>query len=412
MRPHNKKSAFTLIELLVVIAIIAILAVVVVLTLNPAEMMRQARDSNRLSDLSTLNSALGTYQAQGGNSLGTPNTVYVSIPDPTLTGSATSTCASLGFPALPPGWTYQCTSPEDYRNANGTGWISANLSSVAQGNILSQLPIDPVNQTSTDLYYTYVTNGSQYQLTAHFESQKYATQEIQSGGVDPTMYTTGTNLSLAPFVGGLVDYLPFTEGSGTIAYDKSGFGYNAVVATGTPTWISSCPADSHCLSFAGNSGLNIAGNASSAFNIFPGSRTFVVWLNLTSGNGYAVEQYFGGANQGNLMINPAYVVATYDSAANQHSCSLQSFVSGTWTQVAVIQTRAPNGGSSLTVYVNGVQTCSVGGYSVTSVPPAMFSLGFRGEVGDGFYTGSMDDVRVYDRALSPAEIMALYNAEK
>ena len=51
---HNSpKKGFTLIELLIVIAIIAILAVVVVLVLNPAELLRQSRDSQRLSDIST-----------------------------------------------------------------------------------------------------------------------------------------------------------------------------------------------------------------------------------------------------------------------------------------------------------------------------------------------------------------------
>ena len=49
----SSRSAFTLIELLVVIAILAILAVVVVLVLNPAELLKQSRDANRLSDMQT-----------------------------------------------------------------------------------------------------------------------------------------------------------------------------------------------------------------------------------------------------------------------------------------------------------------------------------------------------------------------
>ncbi|KKW47096.1 MAG: hypothetical protein UY99_C0042G0007, partial [Parcubacteria group bacterium GW2011_GWA1_59_11] len=43
------RSSFTLIELLVVIAIVAILSAVVIITLNPAELLKQSRDSNRLS---------------------------------------------------------------------------------------------------------------------------------------------------------------------------------------------------------------------------------------------------------------------------------------------------------------------------------------------------------------------------
>ncbi len=56
-------QAFTLIELLVVIAIIAILSVVVVLSLNPAEMLRQSRDSNRVSDMDTLSHAISLIRA-------------------------------------------------------------------------------------------------------------------------------------------------------------------------------------------------------------------------------------------------------------------------------------------------------------------------------------------------------------
>ncbi|MBI2888821.1 MAG: prepilin-type N-terminal cleavage/methylation domain-containing protein, partial [Candidatus Liptonbacteria bacterium] len=55
---NSSKSAqekgFTLIELLVVIAIVAILAVVLILTLNPAQILAQSRDSTRISDLNTV----------------------------------------------------------------------------------------------------------------------------------------------------------------------------------------------------------------------------------------------------------------------------------------------------------------------------------------------------------------------
>lgn len=58
-----QRKSFTLIELLVVLALVAILSVVVVVTLNPAELLKQARDSNRLSDLATINTSLNLFSA-------------------------------------------------------------------------------------------------------------------------------------------------------------------------------------------------------------------------------------------------------------------------------------------------------------------------------------------------------------
>src|ERR1700735_5064577 len=108
MLSSSQQDAFTLIELLVVIAIIAILSVVVILTLNPAQLLQQSRDSNRLSDLSVTNSALGVYAAQGGSSLGSSSLVYVSIPDPSATTTAGDACQGLGLPTAPSGTTYFC----------------------------------------------------------------------------------------------------------------------------------------------------------------------------------------------------------------------------------------------------------------------------------------------------------------
>jgi prepilin-type N-terminal cleavage/methylation domain-containing protein len=189
----SPRNAFTLIELLVVIAIIAILAVVVVLTLNPAEMLRQARDSNRLSDLATLQNAINLYNAdQGGAngySLGSSGVTYVSVPDPTATTTAGSDCSGLGFPA---GGTFHCPASSTYKNASSTGWIPINFQNISSGAPISNLPVDPTNTTSSNLYYTYQTDGLTFKLRAVPESQKYLVQ----AGAGQTSFTTGSNLAL------------------------------------------------------------------------------------------------------------------------------------------------------------------------------------------------------------------------
>lgn len=189
-------SSFTLIELLIVIGILAVLVAAVVVTLNPAQLLAQARDAQRIQDLSSLSSAINTvYVLDQTVSFGTASTVYTSLPD------SSSTCGSWGLPSLPSGWSYHCSPTSTLQNTNGTGWIPVNFQS--NGTVgLSVLPIDPTNSSSTGLYYTYITGGS-YELTAVFESAKYKQGGGQNrastdGGVYANLYEVGTNLTLAP----------------------------------------------------------------------------------------------------------------------------------------------------------------------------------------------------------------------
>ena len=189
---NKNRGSFTLIELLVVLALVAILSVVVVMTLNPAELLKQARDSNRLSDLATINTALNLFSADVTSGfMGTSTTVYVSIPD-----NASSTCGSLGLPALPTGWNYNCVTTANLKNTDGTGWIPVNFQRISSNSPISQLPIDPQNTTSSNSYYTYIAGGS-WKLTAiSMESQKYIAQGSTDGGTAPSSFEMGNDMNL------------------------------------------------------------------------------------------------------------------------------------------------------------------------------------------------------------------------
>ncbi len=187
----NKRGSFTLIELLVVLALVAILSVVVIMALNPGELLKQARDSNRFSDLSTINTALNLFSADvSTGSMGTPTVVYVSIPD------ISSTCANLGLPTLPTGWQYNCVTTANLRKTDGTGWIPVNFQKISSNSPISQLPIDPINTTTSLNYYTYMSGGS-WKLTAvSLESQKYIVQGNTDGGTAPASFEMGNNMNL------------------------------------------------------------------------------------------------------------------------------------------------------------------------------------------------------------------------
>ena len=200
----NKKSnkGFTLIELLVVIAIIAILMVTVVITLNPGQLMAQSRDSNRLSDLSTLKTALNLYLADVATttSIGAPGTCFMAS-STNGTAPATTFC-SVWFTGS------SAVTLNGSRAINGTGWLPVNFSAISSGAPFSQLPIDPVNSygssAQTSFMYSYAvsaTGTSMFKLDAHMESAKFkngGTNNVCStdGGVDSGSYETGPGVGL------------------------------------------------------------------------------------------------------------------------------------------------------------------------------------------------------------------------
>jgi prepilin-type N-terminal cleavage/methylation domain-containing protein len=173
------KKGFTLIELLIVIGILAILATAVVLVLNPAQILAQARDAQRISDLSSVKSAIALYLA----------TV-------TSTPSMTAGPRSTAFTSCHFG---TCTLPAttDLTKVDGNGWVGVNLTLTSGGSSLGALPIDPLNN-STSSQYSYKADATllTFELDGVLESQKYAPLMANDGGTNSAFYEIGTSLSL------------------------------------------------------------------------------------------------------------------------------------------------------------------------------------------------------------------------
>ncbi len=195
---NNTQKGFTLIELLVVIAIIAVLSVVVILTLNPAEILRQARDSNRISDMSTLKSGLSLFLADVATSseaLGVAGRCYMYFAG---ANTATSTCVAwFATNTISPPLTATSTS----KSTNGSGWIPVNLNAISSGAPFGNLPTDPAQNDGIH-FYSYIPNAaSGFKLATKMESTKYSfggSGDIVStdGGNDTRTYETGSVISL------------------------------------------------------------------------------------------------------------------------------------------------------------------------------------------------------------------------
>lgn len=189
---HKSLTGFTLIELLVVIAILAVLMLTVVVTLNPVELLRQSRDTNRLSDMATLKTAISLYMADVATStnLGAVNTCYASVAAAPCTAAATggfinSVVAVLGSSTT--------------RTVNGTGWIPINFNLISAGAPVSQLPIDPLN-TTVHFYGFEASGTSIFKLAMSTESTKFSTNgtadvESTDGGTYNNYYETGPGVA-------------------------------------------------------------------------------------------------------------------------------------------------------------------------------------------------------------------------
>lgn len=399
----TSRDAFTLIELLIVVAIVSVLALVVVLVLNPGQLLLQSRDSNRISDLDALQSALNFYitdQAVNGTvSLGSTNTVYVSIPDPTATSTVGDHCEGLGLPILPSTYSYHCAASSTFRLVNGTGWVPVNFAAVTVGSPLGQLPTDPVNQSSSRTYYTYTTDGTKFELTAVLESAKYklgGSNDVigTDGGTLATVYEKGSKLGLEPLDYGdssLVGLWTFDEGSGSVAYDYSGNNAAGTITNGTWTTGKIGGAILFSSTNVSTPSLGIPSN---------GPGTFAAWIDITTS---ATSK--GSAN---YLFSNLYQHQANNFLYNNGGADYFGVVPTTNAWHHVTLTWIGNSATSI-LYLDGVK------YGVTV--QASTNVGSLGNVNIGgtavgYFSGLIDDVRIYNRALSAAEIQAMYNGGK
>ena len=404
---YFSRSSFTLIELLIVLAVLSILSITVILTINPSEFLKQARDSTRLSDMANINSSLNLFVVDSPDaSLGTASTTYISIPDPTATSTAGTQCQGLGLSELPSGWTYHCAATSTYRNTDGTGWVPVNFQSMSFGSTLGTLPIDPINTTTSGNYYTYTPGGS-FVLTATPESNKVRTTQANqiTGAI-----TAGTDLTLSPLFnsGGLVGYWKFDEGTGASSTDSSGNGnYGSWNGTLGNQWTTGKIGGAGQFNGTDNN-ISVGGTVNTSLKSSINTTnqvTYSVWIKPAA----VSTQAIGWAFYNGIWIDSNSKLVGEFNVGNVREGASTRYLLPSWNTWyhAVFTGDAVNGNWKF--YVNGIKV-EQGSFSSGTItwPYATFYIGG----GSGNFNGAIDDVRLYNRALSAAEIYALYSATK
>ncbi|HEY4499997.1 MAG TPA: LamG-like jellyroll fold domain-containing protein [Candidatus Paceibacterota bacterium] len=422
---HHQTISFTLLELLLVIGILGIFAVVVILVLNPAELFNQARDANRIAEILNINKAIKIYQTLGGSVQGIPNIVYISVPD------TSPTCANLTLPALPSGWQYQCKTLDNFRKMDGNGWIPVNFTNISASSPFATLPVDPINSAQQNLYYAYVNGGviESWILTTMLQSEKYLKEQATiDGGSDPGRFEVGSNATLWTTATSLVGYWDLDENAGATISDQSGNNFNGTIFG--PRWapgkikfgIALDGTDDYAQ--ISDNALLEPNDGSGAGN---GSWTVSVWARPTNAaqSATVVAKRFstGDYTQYQLGIHSH---AMDGSAGKQASFlyrqnggsqigahTTADVVDGNWHHIVGVANKSSN---TMFIYVDGINMP----LTMDSVGPAPWPIVNNSEPvtfgynngGGEYFNGTLDEVRMYNRALTEAEIQAIYDAEK
>jgi hypothetical protein len=413
------------VEIVVTLSIIVILASILIAAINPNAILKRSRDVTRVQDLDTIDKAIQVMKIEISNfdelNYASQNIVYISLKD------SSSTCGSYinELPSLPSGWQYRCSNSPT--NIDGTGWIPFPFNQVPLLT-LSKLPVDPINKPP--YYYAFIVGGS-FSLFTMLEDTQRTPNSKNDGDNFPHLYSTvNSNKNLINQAQGLVGYWSFDEGSGNIARDYSGNGNNGTLYSGTtvcsnpptsgcPTWTTGKVGGA--LSFDGvDDWVEITGSP-----VIPSSDSAFVsmWINPDVGLTWDAS-FFGNAfvhspqlrfKSSSNGIDSTWVLSGYgapDWPAFIILSVSNSFRRNEWTLVSFGFNKNE---CKLKIYKNNflLRETTLSSTYCTSIPSRnQIGVGWADRFTGDFFKGFIDEVRIYNRALSDSEIKALYDATK
>jgi hypothetical protein len=248
--------------------------------------------------------------------------------------------------------------------------------------------------------------------TANFQLQYYLTV---SGGYSTTgqgWYDNGTSVtassnwvqSVQGNATGLVGLWHFDEGTGSIAGDSSGYGNNGtLLGNPPPSWVAGKFGDA--LQFSGSNYVQIPDSSS----LKPTHITITAWINPANveyvddtiySKSFLICSLRGHANHaGPPPWYPDFIL-TIGSTCHECVATIGIYPNNWYFIVGTYD------GSTMKIYVNGVlgKTLNVSGSISWNTQVPFIGHNTWG----GWAAGVIDEVRIYNRALSASEIQSLY----
>ena len=283
-----------------------------------------------------------------------------------------------------------------WNSPSGTSYYAVQ---VAQDQSFTNLILNQTNIYQAYLDISGLLNNSNYY---------WRVKAINSAGESPwSIIWNFTTVASSP-TGSLVAHYKLDEGAGSAISDASAYSNNAV-AIGNPTWI--LGKQGQALRFNGTSqygsapdhqSLDITQQITIAAWIRPeklGTQYLVKKADQNSTDGYELSL----ASNGKLFFR-------FNQKSSNNTYRLDSQINyptngNTWMHIAVTYN-----GTAISLYINGVLNSSKTFSSTRAINTNSLNLdlgaganGYRG------LQGALDDVRIYNVALSPAEINDVYN---
>ncbi|MFA5772563.1 MAG: PKD domain-containing protein [Thermoplasmata archaeon] len=202
---------------------------------------------------------------------------------------------------------------------------------------------------------------------------------------------------------GLVAYWSFDEGTGTAASDSSGNGNTGMVYGGA-AWVDGISGKA--LQFDGGGDYVAVPGSASLSTV--GAITVELWMKTSVGDtNFIIQKY------DNVGTNP-YGYALHFAIAG-HPDKLEFWDGVSWSRVTTTHITddawhhvvVTGNGSAGVFYIDGIVGPSFTFHTVSDSPSEILYMGAFEGIGS-FFNGLIDEVRIYNRALSADEVYAAY----
>ena len=207
----------------------------------------------------------------------------------------------------------------------------------------------------------------------------------------------------------LAGYWAFDEGTGTVASDSSTNNHTGTLGA-TAFWDGTGYLGGNALSVDGTAGshVRVADAAGLRFGVAD-NYSVSFWTRIdvlpSSGRDALLQRGSGGGRYAFFVNTQGQVIFTTGDASNIRSPL--AYAVGDWHHVVGVQD-STNPTNKRRLYVNGVEVAAQGTAQPADGPGDLF-IGARDTSAAQALAGDLDEVRIYSRVLSDAEILALAN---